>query len=114
MTSKWFKVAAAAALCVASAAASAQAIKLWQVTSGYIELDKGFLTAMSGVGTKVNAPVTMHIIQHPRGLIVFDTGVNVATADGQCVGSAAPQCLRPVLGRRPGAAGEPVGREFVE
>ena len=39
---------------------------------------------MSGVGTKVNAPVTMHIIQHPRGLIVFDTGVNVATADGQC------------------------------
>ena len=83
MKKKLFKALAAAALCAASLSASAQ-IKLWQVTSGYLELDKGFLTAMSGVGTKVNAPVTMHIIQHPRGLIVFDTGVNVAVAEGGC------------------------------
>ena len=39
MKTKLFKVAVAAALCAASVAASAQAIKLWQVTSGYIELD---------------------------------------------------------------------------
>lgn len=76
--------ASAAALCAISLTASAQSVKLWQVSSGFLELDKGFLTAMSGVGTKVNAPVTMHIIQHPRGLIVFDTGVNVAVADGGC------------------------------
>jgi N-acyl homoserine lactone hydrolase len=76
----------AAALCVASTVAFAQAqnIRLWQVTSGLLELDKGWLTAMSGVGTKVKAPVTMHIIQHPRGLIVFDTGNNVAVSDNQC------------------------------
>ena len=84
MKTSLFRIAAAAALCVASVASSAQAIKLWQVSSGYIELDKGFLTAMSGVGTKVKAPVTMHVIQHPRGLIVFDTGNNVAISDGQC------------------------------
>lgn len=78
------KMAVAAALCIASATASAQNIRLWQVASGIIELDKGFLTAMSGVGTKVRAPVTMAIIQHPRGLIVFDTGNNVAVSDGQC------------------------------
>ena len=45
-----FKVAAAAALCVASIAASAQTIKLWHLSSGLLELDKGWLTAMSGVG----------------------------------------------------------------
>ena len=77
MTSEWFKVAVAAALCVAgapaSASASAQTIKLWQVTRGSFELDKGFRAAKSGVGTKVNAPVTMPIIPHPRGLIAFDT-----------------------------------------
>lgn len=73
----------AAAALLAGVPASAQ-IKLWQVQSGYIELDKGWLTAMSGVGTKVKAPVTMHIIQHPKGLIVFDTGNNVAVSDGQC------------------------------
>lgn len=84
MKSKLFKGLAAAALCAASVSSMAQNIKLWQVQSGYIELDKGFLTAMSGVGTKVKAPVTMHIIQHPRGLIVFDTGNNVAISDGQC------------------------------
>ncbi|HQC99945.1 MAG TPA: N-acyl homoserine lactonase family protein [Aquabacterium sp.] len=83
MRSKLFKALTAAALCAASMTASAQ-IKLWQVTSGFLELDKGFLTAMSGVGTKVNAPVTMHIIQHPKGVIVFDTGVNVAVAEGGC------------------------------
>jgi len=83
MRSKLFKALTAAALCAASMTASAQ-IKLWQVTSGLLELDKGFLTAMSGVGTKVNAPVTMHIIQHPKGVIVFDTGVNVAVAEGGC------------------------------
>ena len=79
-----FKVAAAAALCVASIAASAQTIKLWHLSSGLLELDKGWLTAMSGVGTKVKAPVSMHVIQHPRGLIVFDTGNNVAVSDNQC------------------------------
>ena len=62
MKTSLFKIAAAAALCVASVAASAQAVKLWQVSSGYIELDKGFLTAMSGVGTKVKAPVTTPLI----------------------------------------------------
>jgi N-acyl homoserine lactone hydrolase len=74
----------AAALCAASSASMAQAIKLWQVSSGYLDMDKGFLTGLGGVGTKVKAPVTMHIIQHPRGLVVFDTGNNVAVSDGQC------------------------------
>ncbi|MCD8504955.1 MAG: MBL fold metallo-hydrolase [Burkholderiaceae bacterium] len=78
------KAIAAATLTLASVSASAQDVKLWQVSSGTLELDKGWLTAMSDVGTRIKIPVAMYIIQHPRGLILFDTGNNVAVSDGQC------------------------------
>jgi N-acyl homoserine lactone hydrolase len=71
-------------LCAASAWVQAQDIKLWQVSSGQLDMDKGWLTAMKDVGTRVKVPVAMYIIKHPRGLVVFDTGTNVATADGGC------------------------------
>ena len=85
-------VALALALTVAGGAMAQQSnqsavpgLKMWQVSSGVLELDKGWLTAMSGTGTKITVPVPMMIIQHPKhGVIVFDTGVNVATADGKC------------------------------
>src|SRR5688572_6386719 len=32
----------------------------------------------------VTIPVSMWVIDHPKGLIVFDTGNNVAVSDGQC------------------------------
>jgi N-acyl homoserine lactone hydrolase len=32
----------------------------------------------------VQIPVSMWIIDHPKGLVVFDTGNNVAISDGQC------------------------------
>ncbi|MEZ5661291.1 MAG: N-acyl homoserine lactonase family protein [Burkholderiaceae bacterium] len=79
--SKWL---AAAACSLAAMSAGAQDMKLWQVSSGKLELDKGWLTAMRDVGTRIQVPVAMYIIQHPRGLVVFDTGTNVATADGGC------------------------------
>lgn len=58
--------------------------KLYQVTSGYLQMDKGWLTAMKDVGTLIHVPVAMYIIDHPRGLVLYDTGINVATADGNC------------------------------
>jgi N-acyl homoserine lactone hydrolase len=33
---------------------------------------------------EVTIPVSMWIIDHPKGLVVFDTGNNVAISDGQC------------------------------
>ncbi len=71
-------------LCAASFNAHAQDVRLWQVSSGLLELDKGWLTAMSGVGTKIKVPVAMYVIKHPRGLVLFDTGNNVAVSDGKC------------------------------
>lgn len=61
-----------------------QTIKLYQVNSGHIQMDKGYLTAMKDVGTLVKIPIAMYIIDHPRGLVLYDTGNNVATADGKC------------------------------
>jgi len=32
----------------------------------------------------VTIPISMWIIDHPKGLVVFDTGNNVAVSDGNC------------------------------
>ena len=40
-------------------------IKLFQVNSGIIEMDKGYLTAMRDVGMIIKVPVSMYIIAHP-------------------------------------------------
>ena len=79
--------AAVAALALSLAtvpAVAADTIKLYQVSSGTLKLDKGYLTAMRDVGKIVEVPVAMYIIDHPRGLVVYDTGNNVAVSDGQC------------------------------
>ncbi len=69
---------------MAPAARAADGIKLYQVSSGNLEMDKGWLTAMRDVGKKVSVPVAMYVIDHPRGLVVFDTGNNVEVSDGKC------------------------------
>jgi len=38
----------------------------------------------------IKVPVSMWIIDHPKGLVVFDTGNNVAISDGQCKSYWAP------------------------
>src|SRR5690606_24299563 len=80
------KAVAAIALCAAGtfathAVAQEPDIKLWQLSSGTLTLDKGWLTAMSGVGTRITIPVAMYVIQHPRGLLLFDTGNNVRSEE---------------------------------
>lgn len=81
---KFAKSLVAAGIAFAATCAIAQDMKLWQVSGGTLELDKGWLTAMSGNGTKIKIPVAMYVIQHPRGLVLFDTGMNVALSDGKC------------------------------
>ena len=64
--------------------AIAKDVKLYQVSSGVLKFDKGWLTAMKDVGKILEFPVAMYIIDHPRGLVVYDTGMNVAVSDGKC------------------------------
>jgi beta-lactamase superfamily II metal-dependent hydrolase len=69
---------------VATAVDAEGGIKMYQVKSGDLIMDKGWLTAMRDVGKVMNVPITMEIIDHPRGLVIFDTGNNVAVSDGKC------------------------------
>jgi glyoxylase-like metal-dependent hydrolase (beta-lactamase superfamily II) len=39
---------------------------------------------------EVTIPINMWVIDHPKGLVVFDTGNNVAVSDGKCKGHWAP------------------------
>ena len=67
-----------------SAAIAKDSIKLYQVSSGVLKFDKGWLTAMRDVGKILEFPVAMYIIDHPRGLLLYDTGMNAAVSDGKC------------------------------
>jgi|GEM_PF-160787 len=59
-------------------------MRMWQLSVGQLELDKGFLTAMVDAGKRIKIPVPAYLIQHPRGLVLFDTGMNVEVSDGNC------------------------------
>lgn len=76
MKKKLFTAASALAFLVSvSTSKAAEGIKLYQVSSGQLELDKGWLTAMRDVGKRIKIPVAMYIIDHPKGLVVYDTGM---------------------------------------
>ncbi len=83
-------VAAGLALALVTAEARAgepvAGLKLYQVSSGVLELDKGFLTAMVDVGKRIKVPVAMYIIEHPRGVVLYDTGNADEVSDGGCAG----------------------------
>ena len=70
----------------AQASEPVKGLKLYQVSSGVLELDKGFLTAMVDVGKRIRVPVAMYIIDHPRGLVIYDTGNADEVSDGGCAG----------------------------
>ena len=57
-----------------AAAQSPDGMKLYITSSGELNLDQGWLTAMNNHGNRIDIPVPMYIIDHPEGLVVFDTG----------------------------------------
>jgi len=86
----------------AQTAGAIEGMKLYQVTSGYLELDKGFLTAMTDVGKRIKVPVAMYIIDHPRGLVIYDTGNADDVSDGGCAaywGKALCESITPIQTR---------------
>jgi len=74
----------AALIALSSTPLSAQDIKAFWATSGQFgpgDIKNSHPTADSRI---IMSPISMWIIDHPRGLIVFDTGNNVAVSDGNC------------------------------
>lgn len=69
---------------LSAAAESPAGMKLYQVKSGNLSLNKGMLTANVDFGKIIKVPVSMYIIEHPRGLVLYDTGNADDVSDGKC------------------------------
>ena len=74
-----------AALCVAGVSTTASAQKLYWAASGQFgPFNIQGLIPTYPEAKDINIPITMWIIDHPKGLVVYDTGNNVAISDGNC------------------------------
>lgn len=74
-----------AALCVAGVSTTASAQKLYWAASGQFgPFNIQGLIPTYPEARDINIPITMWIIDHPKGLVVYDTGNNVAISDGNC------------------------------
>jgi glyoxylase-like metal-dependent hydrolase (beta-lactamase superfamily II) len=72
-----------ALLLVSVSTASAQ--KLYWTSSGHFgPFDIKGLIPTYPESRDIQIPINMWILDHPQGLVVFDTGNNVAISDGQC------------------------------
>ncbi|NLG95279.1 MAG: N-acyl homoserine lactonase family protein [Acetomicrobium flavidum] len=56
-------------------------IKLYPIYVGSVAMDKSYLTAGRGIGQIVTVPVPCFLIEHPKGLILFDTGMSKELID---------------------------------
>ena len=71
-----------AALCI-STAPSAQSQELYWTTSGFFgPFNIQGLIPTYPKAKDITIPVSMWILKHPKGVVVFDTGNNVAISDG--------------------------------
>jgi len=71
-------------LCAAGASAATAQVKVFWTTSGMFgPFDiRGLIPALPAEKSRqITIPVSMWVIDHPKGLVVFDTGNNVAISD---------------------------------
>jgi N-acyl homoserine lactone hydrolase len=54
---------------------SPKAMKLYAISSGELTIPKAFLTGFAGVGQQITIPIPTYLIEHPRGLVLVDTGM---------------------------------------
>jgi glyoxylase-like metal-dependent hydrolase (beta-lactamase superfamily II) len=52
-------------------------IKLYAFECGRLEIPHGFL--LEGAKGKITVPIPSYLIVHPKGRVLFDSGLNVAT-----------------------------------
>jgi N-acyl homoserine lactone hydrolase len=50
-------------------------MRLYCFQTGYIVMDKSMLTAWRDIGTIVTVPIPFFLIQHPKGNLLYDTGL---------------------------------------
>ena len=72
------------ALTPATAFAACEGVKLYDVSGGSFTVDSSLMENWFMAGEPVALVVPMQIIDHPRGLVVFDTGIADDVAGGGC------------------------------
>ena len=73
------------AVLLVSSAATVSAQKLYWTASGMFgPFDIKGLIPSYPESREIKIPVNMWILDHPKGLVLYDTGNNVAISDGQC------------------------------
>ena len=85
-------VAVLAMVCVAAASVAAMShgdakVRIYWTSSGLLgpfSILDVLVNYPQDQDRQVMMPVVMFIIDHPKGLVVFDTGNNVAISDGNC------------------------------
>lgn len=55
-------------------------VRLYCLDAGNLGIDKGWLSAMRDVGTWLEIPIRSFLIVHSKGLVLFDTGMNIKNA----------------------------------
>jgi glyoxylase-like metal-dependent hydrolase (beta-lactamase superfamily II) len=78
-------LAAVAAVATVAAASTASAQKLYWAASGIFgPFNIQGLIPTYPDARDITIPINMWVIDHPKGLVVYDTGNNVAISDGNC------------------------------
>ena len=72
----FFMLASLAIADVPTSAVPPADMKLYAMSSGTLDLDKGWLTAGRDMGKFITIPVPMFLIDHPKGLVLYDTGMH--------------------------------------
>src|SRR5437764_13010955 len=76
-----------AMLCIVDASPAVAQVKVYWTTSGMFGPFniQGLIPSVPKEKARdVTIPVSMWVIDHPKGLVIFDTGNNVAISDGGC------------------------------
>ena len=84
---KRYGVAAAlfAAACVAGGTTASAQQLYWTASGEYGPFNIQGLIPSYPDARDIKIPITMWVLDHPKGLVVYDTGNNVAISDGQCL-----------------------------
>ena len=72
------------ALCIAGASTASAQQLYWAASGQFGPFNIQGLIPSYPEARDIKIPINMWILEHPKGLVVYDTGNNVAISDGQC------------------------------
>ena len=69
---------------------------LYCMCGGTLTFDQSVFTHMQGMGTAIEVPTPIFLIEHPEGKVVFETGLHPAVATNRgALGATSPRLEAP-------------------